>query len=222
MLTNRQKNDLDRTKHSDRAYVDCPVWCSFLIRSLLLLSFLLVLLAIWIAVGGDETYSRSADAAIVLGAAVWDGVPSPVFEERINHAIDLYRTGMIQYIVFTGGVGDGDQLSESEVAKAYAIERGVAAGDIYCETTSTITWENLKEARRVVEEAGWCSVVIVSDPLHMRRAVTMARDLGMDAYPSPTPTSRYRTWRTKTGFLVRETVFYALYLARRRLLWLTS
>src|SRR5512145_3448262 len=155
------------------------------------------------------------DTAIVLGAAVWNGVPSPVFEERINHAIDLYKTGQVNSIIFTGGVGEGDQLAESVSAKEYAIGQGVAEKDIYCETWSTITYENLQGALEIVEAQKMNRVLLVSDPLHMKRAMMMAKDLGLNAYPSPTPTSRYRGLRTQLGFLLREVYFYGVYIIQR-------
>jgi uncharacterized SAM-binding protein YcdF (DUF218 family) len=163
----------------------------------------------------SETVSSAADAAIVLGAAVWDTRPSPVFEERIKHAIDLYERGDVRALIFTGGLGQGDRLAESQVAKEYATARGVPAEHIFVEAVSTITAENLNEAGRIVDQQGFSRVLIVSDPLHMKRAVTMARDLGMDAHPSPTPTSRYVTWRSKLGFLLREGYYYGGYLLAR-------
>jgi uncharacterized SAM-binding protein YcdF (DUF218 family) len=182
------------------------------------LSFLLLLwlsyLSLRIYLYSHEQCSSPADAAIVLGAAVWDGRPSPVFEERIKHALDLYRADQVRRIVFTGGVGLGDQLAESQVARAYALARGIPAGVILYETRSRTTRENLQEAVQLLGGRG-AEVLIVSDPLHMRRAVTIARDLGLKACSSPTPTSRYRTWRSKLGFLLRETCYYASYLLRR-------
>lgn len=162
-----------------------------------------------------QTYPYPTDVAIVLGAAVWDGAPSPVFRERINHALTLYTNHQIQHLIFTGGIGEDDQLAESEVARAYAIAQGIPASQIAIETRSTITRENLMEAGQIMGTQGWQTAMIVSDPLHMRRAMTMAQDLQIEAYPSPTPTSRYRSWRTKLGFLKREIWFYTLYWIRR-------
>ncbi len=166
-----------------------------------------------------HTYSfksyTSGDIAIVLGAAVWGDRPSPVFEERIRHAIQLYQHEQIEAIIFTGGKGLDDQLTEAEVARRYALDRGVADSDIACETDSRVTYQNLRGAQSIVEAQSWETVLIISDPLHMRRAMTMARDLGLPAYPAPTPTSRYQSWRTKGRFLLREVFFYASYLLRR-------
>jgi uncharacterized SAM-binding protein YcdF (DUF218 family) len=189
--------------------------------------FLDISLLLWVTVVvgflGWQIYAYSfesyttGDAAIVLGAAVWGNQPSPVFEERIRHAVHLYKQNNVQALVFTGGRGLNDRRTEAEVAKAYALERGVADADTYCETNSRITWGNLLGARDIIETQRWERVLIVSDPLHMKRAVTMARDLGMPAYPAPTPTTRYRSWRTKGRFLIRETYFYTIYLLQRGL-----
>lgn len=167
-----------------------------------------------IAAYGSRHDPAAADVAIVLGAAVRGTEPSPVFAARIDHAIALYREGRIGRVLFTGGLGEGKQAAEAEVARAYALRAGVPDQRIAVETRSTITYENLREARALL--AGESPrVLIVSDPLHMRRAVTMARDLGLNAHPAPTPTSRYRSWRTRAGFLSREVFFYALYLIQR-------
>ena len=182
--------------------------------------FLLLVLWLWFLANqiyrySRESYSSPADVAIVLGAAVWNERPSPVFEERIKHAIDLYKSGSVQAIVFTGGFGKGDRSAESQVAREYAIQRGVPAEHVYLETRSRTTRENLQEAKRILDQQNLLNAVVVSDPLHMRRAVTIARDLGIAAHPSPTPTSRYRTWQSRLGFLLRETYYYASYLLRR-------
>jgi uncharacterized SAM-binding protein YcdF (DUF218 family) len=158
---------------------------------------------------------EQADAAIVLSAAVWRNEPSPVFRERINHAINLYHSGQIQMIIFTGGIGERDDAAESEVARQYAIARGVPADAILTETESQITEQNLANAADAAADLHLTTFFIVSDPLHMKRSVLIARDLGMDAYPSPTPTSRYRTPRTQLPFLARETFFYLTYLLGR-------
>lgn len=156
-----------------------------------------------------------ADVAIVLGAAVWGTEPSPVFAARIDHAVALYRGGRVRRLVFTGGVGAGNRDAEAEVARRRAIAAGVPEDRIAVETRSTITYENLREARALLPADPAPRVLIVSDPLHMRRAVTMARDLGMNAHPAPTPASRYRSWRSKAPFLGREVFFYSLYLFGR-------
>ncbi|MEP0913091.1 YdcF family protein [Leptolyngbya sp. GB1-A1] len=156
-----------------------------------------------------------SDAAIVLGAAVWNDKPSPVFEERIKHGINLYNTKQVKFLIFTGGVGENDELAESVIAQRYAIQNGVHPKDIFCETTSKITLENLQGAKVIIQQQGFDRILIVSDPLHMRRSLLMARDLGINAYSSPTPTTRYRGLQSQSEFLSREVFFYGLYFIER-------
>lgn len=152
------------------------------------------------------------DAAIVLGAAAWNDEPSPVLRERINHAIWLYKSNYVEKIIFTGGKGDGDTYAESEVARDYAIKNEVNPEHILIEMKSKITEENLKYAYSVAADANLKSFTIVSDPLHMKRAMLIADDLGMNAYSSPTPSSVYKTMNSKFPFLMRELFFYIGYI----------
>ncbi|MDZ8034459.1 MAG: YdcF family protein [Nostoc sp. DedQUE08] len=161
---------------------------------------------------GRSNNNIKADAAIVLGAAVWKEEPSPVFRERINHAINLYKNGFVKTIIFTGGVGESNEPAEAIVGKNYAIAHQVKAADILIETQSRTTHQNLKNALEVANAHQLTKFLIVSDPLHMKRAVLMARGLGMDAHSSPTPTTRYRSFRSQMEFLSRETYFYFVYL----------
>lgn len=161
---------------------------------------------------GAVDQARPSDAAIVLGAAVRGSAPSPVFAARIDHGIDLYRRGVVQRLIVTGGVGDGAAVAESAAARAYAVRAGVPAADILTEDRSRTTLQNLTEARAIMAAEGLRTALIVSDPLHLRRALIQAGDLGIDARASPAPGTRYRTWRTKLPFLVREIGFTHHYL----------
>lgn len=156
--------------------------------------------------------ATKADCIIVLGAAVQANRPSPVFEERLRHALHLYRSGYAGKLIFTGGIGEGQAQAESSVAQGYAISQSVPATSIFIETKSRTTQENLAEASKLMQGLGLRSAILVSDPYHLKRATLMARDLGMDAYPSATPTSRYRSFSSKFGFLMREVYFYHHYL----------
>ena len=158
----------------------------------------------------DET--RPADAAIVLGAAVVRDRPSAVFRERINHAVQLYHTGTVQKLIFTGGVGNRDELAEGEVGRNYAIASGVDPADILLETNSTSTFENLRNAQVVAQENGLETFLIVSTPNHMRRALAVAGDLNMIAYSSPTRTIRWISSVTRMYSFVREIAAYSVYL----------
>ncbi|MEA5595138.1 YdcF family protein [Rivularia sp. UHCC 0363] len=166
-----------------------------------------------IYVYANETNNPKADTAIVLGAAVWGNEPSPVFRERINHAVNLYQNGDIRNIIFTGGVGESNEPAEAIIGKRYAVKKGVKETDIFVETESKTTRQNLLNARKVAIENRLSKgkFLIVSDPLHLKRAVLMAQDLGIDAYAAATPTTRYRSFKSKFEFLMRETYFYLIY-----------
>lgn len=177
--------------------------------------FLSVVIALSIAVNiwnyGKVDEKAPSDVAIVLGASVWEDGVSPVYRERINHAITLYKDGFVDYIILTGGFGEGSYKSDSQVAKEYALSQGVPEERILIEEKSTITEENLEFSKEVMEENDLETAIIVSDPLHMKRSMLIAEDYGMNALSSPTTTSMYKSLKTKIPFLLREEFFYIGY-----------
>jgi uncharacterized SAM-binding protein YcdF (DUF218 family) len=182
----------------------------FMVLPFLLLA---VSVAVRIYIYGTKVVDVKADAAIVPGAAVWGNEVSPVFRERINHAMDLYRNGKVRKIIFTGGQGNRRELTEAAAARAYAVKNGVPPDDILIEDTSHTTYENVLNAKQVADAHGLKKVLIVSDPMHMKRAVAMARDIGLEAYPSPTPTTKYQGLRSQMASLGLETFAYMGYWA---------
>lgn len=163
--------------------------------------------AMWIAAGPVSSLDDKADLAIVLGAAVVDDKPSPVFRERIAHAINLYQQKRVDAIIFTGARSPEDTLSESEAGRAQALAAGIPANDIMIERNSRTTMQNLRESKRLMELRKAHTALLVSDPLHMRRAVSQAISIDIVVNPSPTPTTRYQTWSSKLPFLLRETYY---------------
>lgn len=159
-----------------------------------------------------ETENIKTDAAIVLGTKVIGDQPSPVLRERINHSIWLYENEFVDKIIFTGGKTDGAEMAESEVSRKYALGMGIPDEDIFIETESMITEENFLYAYEVAEENGLDSFLVVSDPLHMKRALLMAQVTGIDAYSSPTQSSIYQTFSSQLPFFIRETVCYVGYV----------
>ena len=160
--------------------------------------FLLGGLAVAVAAGaatfqiwrqGSTDEQRPADAIVVLGAAQYDGRPSPVFEARLEHAVALWKAGIARSFVVTGGKLPGDRTTEAAVARAYAIERGVPATAIFGEDEAHNTLTSLTAVADEMERRGMTSAVFVSDPTHMLRVLRIADDLGVDAYGSPTTTS---------------------------------
>jgi uncharacterized SAM-binding protein YcdF (DUF218 family) len=190
------------------------------VARILLPIFLILIVAVGLLAWRIYSYSslRSdgpADAAIVLGAAMWGTQVSPVFEERINHGIDLYQNRKVRKLIFTGGQGDTNEPTESSAARLYALQHGISAADILIEQQSQTTYQNLVYAKQIADAYGLRKVLIVSDPLHMKRAVVMARDMGLDAEPSPTPSTRYQGFRSQARLLAHETYYYIGYLLRR-------
>lgn len=152
-----------------------------------------------------------ADVSIILGAATQNGEVSPVYQERINHGIYLYNNGYVKKIIVTGGFGEGNEKSDAYAAKQYMISKGISKEDILVEEKSTITQENLTNSKVIMDENGYKTAIIVSDPLHMKRAMLLAKDVGITAYSSPTPTTKYISLKTKIPFLAREVFFYIGY-----------
>lgn len=148
----------------------------------------------------------------MLGAAVQGKGPSPVFEQRIRHAITLYQKGLAPTVIFTGGTGAGQTISESRVGVNLATSLGVPSSNLLLEENSLTTHQNVSEARKIMGHRQLSSAIIVSDPLHMKRAVRMAEDVGIRAVSSPTPTTRYISLGSRLKFLLREIFFYQVYL----------
>lgn len=160
-----------------------------------------------------RTISRDgpADVAIVLGAATDGGNPSPVFEERLRHAVDLYHRSRVGRLLVTGGKAEGAPLSEAEVGRNWVVAQGVPADAVLIETESHTTRENLFNSSALLgDQVG--KALVVSDPLHMRRAMWMAKAAGLDALPSPTPTTRYQTLGTQLPMLLREVGYCFVWL----------
>jgi len=177
-------------------------------RLLLLLALWLVGVASYIVWVGERDQAAPADVIIVLGAAAYDARPSPVFAERIRHGIDLYQRGLAKHLIFTGGFGNGARFSESQVAQRYALKHGVPRQAILIETRSRTTHQNLQQAAVLMKAHGFKRAIVVSDPLHMARALRLAREAGIDALGSSTPTSRFRSFETRKRFLLQEVYFF--------------
>jgi uncharacterized SAM-binding protein YcdF (DUF218 family) len=135
-----------------------------------------------------QDQARTVPAIIVLGAAQYNGKPSPVLKARLDHAAQLYADSVAPIIVLTGGVATGDKTSEAEVAAAY-LAKTVPAPALVVLPSGRTTDES------IVAVAEWCrgysitDVVVVSDPFHMLRVRLEARRQGLTAYTSPTRTS---------------------------------
>lgn len=159
----------------------------------------------------SKNYSEEkSDIAIVLGAAIQEGQLSPVFRERINHGIYLYNKKIVKQILLTGGYGKGENVSESAVAKKYALSQGVPADAILIEEVSKYTIQNLIESKKIIDSLHLKSALLVSDPYHMKRAMDLAKKLGVNCKSSPTKTTMFRSYGPKTGSLIYESFYYSI------------
>jgi uncharacterized SAM-binding protein YcdF (DUF218 family) len=159
---------------------------------------------VWAQSHNDE--NQTADAIVVLGAAQYDGRPSPVFRARLNHGSYLYNEGFSGTIVVTGGKQAGDRFTEAEAGARYLVAHGIPASDILRENRGTTTLESLRRVKRLAEERAIESVLLVSDPLHSERLKRVATDLGFEgAYTSPASyVELNRSRATKVRELVHE------------------
>ena len=142
---------------------------------------------IWDQAGRDER--RAADAIVVMGAAQYDGRPSPLFAARLDHAIDLYHEGVAPRLIVTGGKREGDRTTEAASAREYMLRHDVPEDAILTEDTSRTTLQSIRGVEALMQGSGLRTAVFVSDPTHMLRVLRMAADEGIDAYGSPTRTS---------------------------------
>lgn len=133
--------------------------------------------------------ARQAGSIVVLGAAQYDGKPSPVLKARLDHGIDLWKKKMSGLLVLTGGTGPGDTTSEAAVGRTYARRHGVPASAILLENTGRTTRESMLAVADSLERRGIKTAILVSDPFHMLRLWIMGSRFGLKVYTSPTRTS---------------------------------
>jgi uncharacterized SAM-binding protein YcdF (DUF218 family) len=132
---------------------------------------------------------RPVDAIIVLGAAQYNGRPSPVLRARLDHALGLYRDGLAPVVVVTGGVGLGDTISEALVGKRYLAAHGIPVEAIIAQPQGRTTMASMTAVAQWLRRRGLQRVLLVSDPFHMFRLRLEARRTALEAYTSPTESS---------------------------------
>jgi uncharacterized SAM-binding protein YcdF (DUF218 family) len=163
------------------------------------LNFLLV----WQASRLDQ--ARKVQAIVVLGAAQYNGVPSPVLKSRLDHAFALWRAGDARVIVVTGGKEPGDRYTEGTASANYLARLGVPQGEILREVNGRNTWESLSSVAAFLGPRHIKRVLLVSDPFHDERIRLMAEQLGLHAWVSPTRTTPIRG-RAELYHLLKESV----------------
>lgn len=130
-----------------------------------------------------------ADAVVVMGAAQYDGTPSPMLESRLRHALDLYMQGRVKVIAVTGGKIPGDRFTEAAASRRWLTDRGVPSSVIIREDYGRSTWESLSSLAPILQKNNISSVLVSTDRWHMQRCLLSLRDLGIEAKASATDTS---------------------------------
>ena len=160
---------------------------------------------VFVVRAGSDDQRQGADAIIVLGAAQYDGRPSPVLEARLDHALTLYQQGWAPIVVLTGGVGTGDTTSEAMVGKRYLEQRDVPTEALVVRPEGRSTGSSMEAVQRWLERENLATVILVSDPFHMGRLRLEAQRLGMVAYTSPTRTSPISgSWNGELSYYAAE------------------
>jgi uncharacterized SAM-binding protein YcdF (DUF218 family) len=139
---------------------------------------------VWSATTHDD--SSPADAIVVLGAAQWNGKPSPVLQDRLDHAVQLYRDGVAKTIVVVGGKQAGDRTSEGKAGYDYLRAKGIPDSALKVEVEGTDTYEELSSTALILRQGKLGDdVVLVTDRYHAYRAAATAGEVGLDAHVSP-------------------------------------
>lgn len=156
----------------------------------------------------NQTAEERTQAIIVLGAAQYDGRPSPVLAARLDHAVELYEAGVANTVVVTGGKQDGDRFTEAAAGYQYLREAGIPESAILREEQGLNTWEQLAAATRVLRARDMRGAVLVSDDYHAYRLDRIAQELGLRAQVSPVDPKLSMRGRVKA--MTRETVAVAV------------
>lgn len=185
-----------------------------------ILLFVYILILGWVFRVSRVDERGPADAIVVLGAAQYNGRPSPVLRARLDHAIALYQAGFAPSIVVTGGIGSGDRMSEATVGHRYLRSHNVPDSAIVVRPDGRTTWESMQSVREWMHEREVSRMLLVSDPFHMARLQLEARRTGLTILTSPTRTSPIVPGsRTEFGYLAEEALklpVAAVYLMFRK------
>jgi uncharacterized SAM-binding protein YcdF (DUF218 family) len=137
----------------------------------------------------QQDQRRPVDAIVVLGAAQYNGRPSPVLRARLTHSLSLYREGLAPRIIVTGGMGPGDTTSEATVSRRFLVAHGVPEEAVVVQAQGRSTQASMTAVGEWLEHEGLHRVILVSDPFHMFRLRMEARRTKLEAYTSPTEDS---------------------------------
>ena len=153
--------------------------------------------------------TQKSDAIIVLGAAQWDGQPSPMFQARLDHAYNLYEQAYAPVIVLTGGVGEGQTISEADTGAKYLQNRGISSDALLVDPYGRTTLKSLISAADKIKQNNIKSSILVSHDFHNLRLEKMAEDIHISAVVSPVKSNNFFS---KLRYIARESIVYIVYI----------
>ncbi|MGI8762617.1 MAG: YdcF family protein [Ilumatobacteraceae bacterium] len=177
----------DRSRRRRRPLLRRTLLVTLFVVLVLLGYYVVSLLQVWST--GKSDQGRPVDAIVVLGAAQYDGEPSPQLAARLDHVAELWPREVAPVVVTTGGGRPGDRFTEAQASASYLAERGVPESAILLENAGSTTFESMENVAAELEQRGLDRVLIVTDPYHALRSRLIAEEAGLEAYVSPTTTS---------------------------------
>jgi uncharacterized SAM-binding protein YcdF (DUF218 family) len=147
--------------------------------------FVLTFVQVWSA--SHSSGRDHAEAIVVLGAAQYNGRPSPVLRARLDHAVELYEAGAAPEVWVTGGRLPGDRFTEASASAGYLISAGIPEDALQLESGGTSSWESLAAVARLLRQRGITDVLLVSSPYHALRTEQIAAEVGLHGDASPAP-----------------------------------
>lgn len=171
-----------------------------------IISFILIVLVgtagfIYVQAANDER--NPSDAIIVLGAAQFDGTPTEVFANRLNHAYELVQAGVSKRIITVGGKQPGDRFTEAQAGKKYLVALGMQRSKVFAVPMGSDTYESIAAIALLMKIKKWKSVTVVSDPAHVARSKIIMQAFGFEAFSSPTKSGPGT--EVTIEYLIRET-----------------
>jgi len=159
----------------------------------------------------SEQQLHSAYAIVVFGAAEYSGRPSPVYRARLDHAFDLFESGIAPVVITTGGAAADPSFSEGGVGHDYLMHRGVPDVDLIAETQGSDTAQSAARVAVIMRANHMRSCVAVSDAYHVFRIRQLLQHEGVQVYVAPRPDSRPHSLSQRAEAVLREAVSYALW-----------
>ncbi len=179
-------------------------WLRRIISSIISVILIIVLgTAAFIYIQSSKDERTPSDAIIVLGAAQFDGTPTEIFANRLDHAYELVETGVAPRVITVGGKQPGDRFTEAQAGKKYLVAKGLKRSRIFSVPMGSDTYESIAAITLLMKMKNWKSVTVVSDPAHVARSKIIMQAFGFEAFSSPTQSGP----GTEVGvdYLVRET-----------------